>query len=196
MAAGAPSARVKPLVLGLSDSQAQLVIGHGVAPYQNLKTLNHHGAVGPTLTRHNKLVFPSPMAWVKTVSYCLAVKLHHIALGASQPDRVAAFYRDIFALPEKQRHHYESGALRSIWLDMEGVILMVEHSRLPPTRVEAVGNGLFLLAFQIRASERADLEDKLTVLGGQIEERTSFTSYCRDPEGNRLAFSHYPELPV
>lgn len=75
---------------------------------------------------------------------------------------------------------------------MEGTILMVERSGRENLRVDGVGTGAFLLAFRVDEGNHAEQEKRLLGLGGRVESRTEFTSYCRDPEGNRLAFSHYP----
>ncbi len=120
-------------------------------------------------------------------------RLHHIALGARDVEAVAEFYRDIFELAETARHRYDHGALRSIWLDMGGTLLMVEHTDAPNKQVDGVGAGPFLLAFDIAGpTERRELEARLEQRGIEIEERTDFSSYFRDPEGNRVAVSHYP----
>jgi len=70
---------------------------------------------------------------------------------------------------------------------------MIERSGGPPQRVEGVGSGLFLMAFRVTPPERARLERELEARGQPIEGRTAFTSYARDPDGNRLAISHHPE---
>ena len=44
------------------------------------------------------------------------MKFHHLALGARDLERVAAFYRDLLGLPEVSRHREPGGRLRSIWL--------------------------------------------------------------------------------
>ncbi len=118
--------------------------------------------------------------------------LHHVALGARDVERVARFYAQAFDLSERARHVDGSGDLRSIWLDMSGVVLMVERTVAERARVEGVGAGPFLLAFAIEASERAELEARLAGLGAPVEARTEHTSYFRDPEGHRVALSDYP----
>lgn len=117
--------------------------------------------------------------------------LHHLALGARDVERVAAFYRTVFLLPEVARHTTESGSLRSIWLALGPVVLMIEQSEAEPRRVEGVGSGPFLLAFRITEKERTQWEERLTAAGAAIESRTERTSYARDPEGNRVAVSFY-----
>lgn len=130
--------------------------------------------------------------------------LHHIALGVARVEEIAAFYRQIFDLEEHARHHYEDGRLRSIWLDLGGPILMVEYSQSLAAQsgrntalaaVEpdtAVGEGLFLTAFSVAdADERRAVERRAEAAGQSIETRSEFSSYFRDPEGNRVAVSHY-----
>lgn len=120
-----------------------------------------------------------------------AMRLHHLALGAADVERVAEFYRDLLGLAELERHHAEDGALRSIWLDLGGAILMVERSEAAARQVEGVGRGPFLIAVRCTAEERGGLERALEAAGHPIEDRTDHSSYTRDPEGNRVAVSCY-----
>ena len=123
-------------------------------------------------------------------------RLHHLALGARDVERVAAFYRGVFGLVETARHHHPDGTLRSIWLDLGGATLMVERTPESPRRVEGVGAGPFLLAFRVEVAQRSQLERELEAAGAEIESRTEHTSYARDPEGNRVAISSYPGFEV
>lgn len=119
-------------------------------------------------------------------------RLHHIALGAGDVEKVAAFYREIFDLVEITRHQDDGGHLRSIWLDLDGAILMVERTSYElPEPIPGVGTGPFLLAFEISEAERSTMEARLKEAGHPIEDRTGFTSYARDPEGNGVAISFY-----
>lgn len=120
------------------------------------------------------------------------MKFHHLALGARDLERVAAFYRDLLGLREVSRHHEPGGRLRSIWLDLGGPVLMLEHTGEPARRVRGVGAGPFLLALAAEPSDRLALESSLALSGFPIEARTEHTIYLRDPEGNRVALSSYP----
>jgi glyoxylase I family protein len=119
--------------------------------------------------------------------------LHHLAIGSGDVERLAAFYRDLVGLRELARHHGTDGNLRSIWLDLGGAILMIERTDKPARTVHGIDTGPFLLAFRVSAAERQGIEEALEASGHRIESRSPFTSYARDVDGNRVAFSHYPE---
>jgi catechol 2,3-dioxygenase-like lactoylglutathione lyase family enzyme len=123
--------------------------------------------------------------------------LHHVALGAHNIEAVAEFYRQFFELKELVRHADSAGALRSIWLELApGAVLMIERTAELPRRVDGIGAGPFLLAFGVAdQTARAARVEALRAAGYEIEAETGFTSYTRDPEGNRVALSCYP-LPV
>ena len=118
--------------------------------------------------------------------------LHHLALGTAQVAQLASFYRDVLELREVTRHHHADGSLRAVWLDLQGVLLMIELSSEPPRRVNGVGAGLFLIAIAVSREEQSRLETRLIAAGSVIESRTEWTSYARDPDGNRIALSAYP----
>jgi catechol 2,3-dioxygenase-like lactoylglutathione lyase family enzyme len=123
-------------------------------------------------------------------------KLHHVALGARDPDLVAAFYRDRLGLREVARHHEPGGRLRSVWLDLGGPVLMIEAAGEPPRLVHDLGTcvGPFLLALGCPPGERDARERSLAASGILVESRTAHTIYFRDPEGNRVGLSSYPFL--
>ena len=118
--------------------------------------------------------------------------LHHLALGARDLERVAAFYRDLLGLREVSRQHEPCGSLRSIWLDLGGPVLMIERAEGPARQVQRIGAGLFLIALAAEPAERLSLEKSLAAAGFPIEARTEHTIYLRDPEGNRIGISSYP----
>lgn len=124
--------------------------------------------------------------------------LHHLALGARDPDTLAAFYRDVLGLQEVTRH-FDGAELRSVWLRLGTGVLMIE--RIPadtPHNPIKMAPGLFLLALQIDEAQREVWHDRLAAAGSPIQETTSATSYARDPEGNRIAVSFYalPTAPT
>jgi glyoxylase I family protein len=119
--------------------------------------------------------------------------LHHLALGSADVERLARFYRELFGLSELSRHLDARGELRSVWLDLGGAVLMLERTTEPERRVDGVGSGLFLLAFRVTREACPALERELEARGHPIEARSAYSSYSRDPDGNRIAISHYPE---
>jgi catechol 2,3-dioxygenase-like lactoylglutathione lyase family enzyme len=119
--------------------------------------------------------------------------LHHIAVGSLDVARLAAFYSNVLGLAELARHHDSGGVLRSIWLDLGGAALMIERTDQEPRWVDGIAAGPFLLAFRVSPAERQRLELELAAHGLPIEGRTAYTSYTRDPDGNRVGISHYPD---
>ena len=119
-------------------------------------------------------------------------RLHHVALGARDVERVAAFYRDLLGLPEIARHAEPDGALRSVWLDLGGPVLMIERTMEPPQSVAGTGAGPFLLALAFTPAGCEACERALAAVGVPVESRTEHTRYFRDPEGNRIAVSLIP----
>jgi catechol-2,3-dioxygenase len=118
--------------------------------------------------------------------------VHHIAIKSRDVDKVAAFYRDVLGLRESARHLDDARDLRSIWLESEGTLIMIERRTgdvQPPS-----DSGLFLLAFRIPPLERNAWKAKLQAAGHAISQETQYTIYTSDPEGNRVGLSSHPEV--
>lgn len=120
--------------------------------------------------------------------------LHHLALKARDPARLAEFYVATFELPELKRHQDQLG-LRSVWLQLGEAILMIERSDTPGPEPIVDGDppGLHLLALRIEADQHQAWRDRLSALGLSITRSSPFTLYLVDPEGNRLGLSSWPE---
>lgn len=121
---------------------------------------------------------------------------HHLAIQVRDVEKVTSFYRDVLGFPEMKRHHREDGSLRSVWVEVPGggFLALEEVTGEPepgPFRNERPG--LFLLAFRITREGRARAVERLAGAGVALERETRWTVYVRDPEGNRVAFSHHPE---
>jgi len=126
-----------------------------------------------------------------------APSLHHVAVGTRDVEALARFYARLLQTEERRRHVDEAGALRSVWLDLAGTWLMIERAEASASRarVEGVGLGAFLLAFRASSAERGAFEQRATALGAAIESRSAYSSYFRDPDGNRIAVSEYEVTP-
>lgn len=124
--------------------------------------------------------------------------LHHLALGAVDPELLAQFYHQAFGLPIERTHHDKHGQVRSIWLSLAPGRLMIErvdahdvaHHQRPMTPPRP-SQGLFLIAFDVAEADHDAYNTRLKELGCVQEDSTAFTSYWRDPEGHRIALSHY-----
>lgn len=117
------------------------------------------------------------------------MRLHHVALQVTDLDVARAFYVDVLGLTvlREQAH--------SVWVDADGVVLMLERSAGPVVDDGWASDrtGPFVVAFSIRADERAGWLERLTAANVLVDHVSGFSLYFRDPFGARLALSHFPE---
>jgi catechol 2,3-dioxygenase-like lactoylglutathione lyase family enzyme len=124
------------------------------------------------------------------------MQLHHLALGATDVAALAGFYASVFGLEQVREHRRDDGTLRSIWLRLGDGLLMVESIESGSPREAGLRlpeAGWFLLAFT--TTDEAESErvcNAATARGATESHRTGFTRYLVDPEGNRVAVSHFP----
>lgn len=130
--------------------------------------------------------------------------VHHVAILAHDVARVAAFYAEVLGLEAVAPPR--SGVA---WFRVGGTLLMIEPSSagvamasdsLDQTR-ERIGarghpggeTGLQVLALGIAPNTRASWRERLRAKGVEVTNETPFTLYVRDPEGNRVGLSHWPD---
>ena len=124
---------------------------------------------------------------------------HHLAIQVKDLAGAVRFYGDVLGLKVVRRWPYEDGrpGERSVWLSVgdreEFVALEACDAERLPTPFRDPHGGLHLLALRIAARERRPWERYLTERGVEIVHRTRWTLYFRDPEGNRIGLSHYPD---
>lgn len=116
------------------------------------------------------------------------MRLHHLALLSPDPAGLASWYTSTFGLPELRRHADGHG-VRSVWLDVDGVILMVERSVGVATEPALGWHGVYLAA---EGGSREEWVGRLRRAGVEPHHSTSYTLYLRDPEGNVVGLSSYP----
>lgn len=136
--------------------------------------------------------------------------MHHIALLVRDVESVAQFYRDALDGREVMQHFNDEGQVRSIWLLIGNVVLMVERSIAkleldhyePYPAEEAKARqvaqsrlGWSVVAFSARGQPLEAWEEKLQRFGVPVAYRTDWTLYFQDPEMNTVAVSNYP-VPV
>jgi glyoxylase I family protein len=125
--------------------------------------------------------------------------LHHVALRCSDLGRCEAFYREVLHLPVLRRWPAEGGGDRSVWLSAGGGFLALERADRgrDPAGTEgpfaAAPCGWQVVALAIRPGERAAWKARLHALGVKVEHESPWSIFLRDPEGNRVALSHWPE---
>lgn len=143
--------------------------------------------------------------------------VHHIAIQTHNLARMESFYCGVLGLPCIARHKTADGFQeRSIWVSLSSAgsgagesFLAIERvpsdllqkSATDPTSEPEVRQavemqnaaGYLLLALGIERSARMPFIERLTTAGFAIYHQTAYTIYVRDPDGNRLALSHYPE---
>lgn len=130
--------------------------------------------------------------------------IHHVALKSKQPERLANFYQQALGLNVMTEHTDQEG-LRSVWLKLDPIILMIERSDCPDTqplrsasgtalsRLSADPPGLHMMAYRIDPVERVAWVKRLTSLGCPVHAETKHTVYFADPEGHLFGLSHWPE---
>jgi catechol 2,3-dioxygenase-like lactoylglutathione lyase family enzyme len=123
---------------------------------------------------------------------------HHLAIQVKDLAAAEHFYVDVLGLKVTKRWPSEDGrSERSIWLSVgsgdEFLALEACDADRPPTPFRDPHGGLHLLALRIEVQDRDFWEKRLAAKGVEIVHRTRWTIYVRDPEGNRLGLSHFPE---
>jgi glyoxylase I family protein len=121
--------------------------------------------------------------------------IHHVAIQVRDLAAMEAFYAGVLGLPVLRRWQGEDGD-RSIWFDLGGGFLAVERVAGPPPRHDGWNTedaGIHLVALAIDRDQRDAWEAHLAAAGHEIAHRTDYTLYVRDPEGNRVGLSHWPD---
>lgn len=128
----------------------------------------------------------------------LGLSCHHIALKTLNLPALRRFYENVLGLNVLEKNHYEDGSLRSVWYELGTTILMLEKSET--TRdLKVISSftedppGFHLMALEIEKSQREIWKKKLLDAGIVIEHESKFSIYFKDPDGNRLGLTHYPE---
>ena len=108
------------------------------------------------------------------------MRLHHVAGLGPDPAALSSFYAQTLGLPETRRHADAQG-VRSVWLAADGTTLMFE-------RGPRGQNGV--LVFAVPAGSAQTWRERLAHC---LDGTTAYSIYARDPDGNRLGVSSYPE---
>ena len=121
--------------------------------------------------------------------------VHHVAIQVRDLAAMEKFYGGVLGLQVLRRWQGEDGE-RSIWFDLhDGGFLAIERVDGAPRPREGFYTddlGIHLVALAIERADRDSWEAHLTAAGHEIVHRTDYTIYVRDPEGNRVGLSHWP----
>lgn len=124
---------------------------------------------------------------------------HHVAVQVRDLRAAEAFYTGVLGLRVTKRWPAGDGSERSLWVDVgNGAFLALERAdsdaALPSESPFRDGHaGWHLVALTIDVSTRAEWEQRFASAGVAVVHRTDFTIYVRDPDGNRIGLSHYPQ---
>ncbi|MBI5067463.1 MAG: VOC family protein [Deltaproteobacteria bacterium] len=121
---------------------------------------------------------------------------HHLAIQVTDLPACERFYREVLGLRVLRRWPAEGGGERSVWLAVgDGFVALERAGAAPGPEVPWRDGrpGLHLLALRIGPDERAAWEERLRKAGVEVVLRSPHTLYVRDPEGNRIGLSHWPE---
>jgi protein-L-isoaspartate(D-aspartate) O-methyltransferase len=104
-------------------------------------------------------------------------------------------------LPVLKRWTYEDGrpGERALWLSAgPDIFVALEHATQParPADFRDPEARLHLFALRISPGDRAAWEQKLLEAGVPVVQRSRWTLYVRDPDGNRIGLSHHPHDPM
>ena len=108
------------------------------------------------------------------------MRIHHLALRTDDLAALERFYAGTLGLAITRR------GPSSLWLAAGGAIVMLEQRDPSEPRID--GETKELLCFAIDPDEGPELAAKL-----EIEARTDYTLYFRDPDGRRVGVSSYPD---
>lgn len=120
--------------------------------------------------------------------------VHHVAVCVVDLGRAERFWVGVLGLAVLTRWDDAEGRHRSTWVDAGGgaFVALERASALPARRADDAG-GMHCLALAIERADRDAWRERLRAAGHAPERESAYTLYVRDPEGNLVGLSHYPE---
>ncbi len=124
--------------------------------------------------------------------------LHHAAIRCVDLERCERFYREVLGLEVLRRWPAEGGGGdRSVWLRLGGAGGFLALERADGDAVvrsfDETPAGWYVVALQIARTNRGAWEERLASHGVAVARRSAWSVFFQDPEGNRIALTHWPE---
>ena len=121
--------------------------------------------------------------------------VHHVALRCVDLERAEGFYRSVLGLEVLRRWPREGGGDRSVWLALGAGFLALERAdgAGEPGGFHQAPAGWHAVALTISLKARPLWEERLAARGVEVARRTRWSLFFSDPEGNRVALTHWPE---
>ena len=122
------------------------------------------------------------------------MRVHHLAVVVSDLQRAEAFYAGVLGLPVLRRWDDVGGRPRSVWLALaDETFLAVERASSGEPHRDDGAPGFHCLALAISRDERERWRERLERAGHPVERESPHTLYVRDPDGNLVGLSHFPD---
>ena len=121
--------------------------------------------------------------------------VHHVAVVVVDLECASHFYLDLLGLREIRRWNDSEGKWRSIWCALgAGAFLAIERAEhTEPQRIDTAP-GFHCLALGIRPDEREMWRKRFEEAGVKVFRESAYTLYVRDPDGNIVGLSHFPDV--
>src|SRR3954447_20929359 len=113
------------------------------------------------------------------------MRIHHLAMRTRRLVRLESFYTTVLGFSVIHRD-----GTRSVWLAAGDAIVMLEDADAGEPGI-APGT-MELVAFAVGKEDVARHRRILAENNVAVEAETVYTIYFRDPDGRRIALSHFP----
>jgi catechol 2,3-dioxygenase-like lactoylglutathione lyase family enzyme len=120
--------------------------------------------------------------------------VHHLAVVTADLARAEAFYSGVLGLTVVRRWADDAGAPRAVWMTLAGdAFLALERASAAGPRRSDGAPGWHCVSLTIAKSEREAWRSRLAGHGVTVERESDYTLYLRDPDGNLIGLSHWPD---